>query len=152
MILDTIANADRYQCLHPHFAAAFAFLRRDLSSLAAGRHDIAGDELFAIVSHNEGRDRNEAKLECHRRYIDIQFILEGIDEMGWKPTRACTQPKGEYSAEKDILFFDDHPETWVATPAGGFCIFFPEDAHAPLVSMHPIHKVVLKIALDSGSG
>jgi len=31
-----------------------------------------------------GRAREAAKLECHRRYIDIQLVLEGVDEMGWK--------------------------------------------------------------------
>ncbi|WP_303908303.1 YhcH/YjgK/YiaL family protein [Thiohalomonas denitrificans] len=147
MILDTLANAHRYHCIHPRFTEAFAFLHADPASLARGRHDIAGDELFAIVSQEDGRPRDEARLECHRRYIDIQYIVAGVDEMGWKPTSVCTRPRGEYSAGKDILFFEDRPEAWVATPAGGFCIFFPEDAHAPLVSPHPIGKIVLKVAV-----
>jgi beta-galactosidase beta subunit len=35
----------------------------------------------------------------------------------------------------------------VATPAGSYCIFFPEDAHAPLVSDGMVRKVVVKIAV-----
>ncbi|WP_092996424.1 YhcH/YjgK/YiaL family protein [Thiohalomonas denitrificans] len=91
MILDTLANAHRYHCIHPRFTEAFAFLHADPASLARGRHDIAGDDLFAIVSHGDGRARDEAMLECHRRYIDIQYIIAGVDEMGWKPqcTVAC---------------------------------------------------------------
>ncbi|MCK9529912.1 MAG: YhcH/YjgK/YiaL family protein [Gammaproteobacteria bacterium] len=148
MILDTLANARRYHALHHRFPEAFRFLSEtDLPSLAQGRHDIAGDALFAIVSRANGRTRAEAPLECHRRYIDIQFIIAGTDEMGWKPARDCLHPRGEYSQEKDILFFDDAADSWVKTPAGGFCIFFPEDAHAPLVGTAPIHKLVVKVAV-----
>ena len=39
------------------------------------------------------------------------------------------------------------PASWIATPPGAFCIFFPEDAHAPLVSNGEIRKVILKIAV-----
>ena len=45
-------------------------------------------------------------------------------------------------------FFDDEPASWIATPAGAFCLFFPDDAHAPLVSAGFIRKVVVKIAVD----
>ncbi|MDD5328669.1 MAG: YhcH/YjgK/YiaL family protein [Sulfuricella sp.] len=149
MIFDTLANADRYAGLHPLFPAAFAFLRdTDLKSLAPGRHPIQGDALFAIVEAVNGRSREEAKLECHRKYIDIQLVLDGLDEMGWKALGDCHRPVADYSAEKDIRFFLDAPASWIATPPGAFCLFFPEDAHAPLVSSGAIRKVILKIAVE----
>src|SRR5512135_223723 len=134
MILDALNHSDRYLALHPLFAAAFAFLHgTDLHALEAGRHAIDGERLFAIVEACPGRARTEARLECHRRYIDIQLVLEGVDEMGWKPLADCRDPATDYDAVRDIRFFDDAPASWVATPAGAFCVFFPEDAHAPLV-------------------
>jgi YhcH/YjgK/YiaL family protein len=146
MILDTLANADRYLSLHPLFPRAFEFLRStDLNALAPGRHVIDGESLFAIVEACPGRTRAEAKLECHRRYIDIQLVLGGIDEMGWKPLGECRQPVSEFNVERDIRFFDDVPSSWVTTPAGSYCIFFPDDAHAPLVSDGVVRKVVVKI-------
>lgn len=148
MILDTLAQADRYLALHPDFARAFAFLRgTDLRALEPGRHTIEGERLFAIVEACSGRTRGEAKLECHRRYIDIQLVLEGVDEMGWKPTADCTDPATDYDAARDIRFFNDAPSSWIATPPGAFCVFFPEDAHAPLVGTGTIRKVVVKIAV-----
>ena len=148
MILDTLARADRYRALHPLFARAFAFLRSaDLQALAPGRHAIQGERLFAIVEACAGRTRAEAKLECHRRYIDIQLVLQGIDEMGWKPVAACLDPATDYDAARDIRFFNDAPASWIATPPGAFCLFFPDDAHAPLVGMGMIRKVVVKIAV-----
>lgn len=149
MILDTLANADRYTALHPLFSRAIKFLRSiDLYSLAPGRYSIEGEHLFAIVEAVAGRKREEAKLECHRRYIDIQLVLEGVDEMGWKPVRDCHEPVADYSEKNDIQFFHDAAASWVATPRRAFCIFFPEDAHAPLVSAGSIRKVVLKIAVE----
>ncbi len=148
MILSTLADAERYFSLHPLFGHAFGFLRStDLMALAPGKHAVQGEQLFAIVEACKGRTREVAKLECHRRYIDIQLVLEGLDEMGWKPVSECLSPATDYDEARDIRFFNDTPSSWIATPAGGFCIFFPEDAHAPLVSTGMIRKVVMKIAV-----
>ena len=113
-----------------------------------------GESVWERVRFNRGRNRvnrrhDKAKLECHRKYIDIQLVLEGVDEMGWKPLADCSEPVADYSAEKDIRFFRDAPASWIATPPGAFCIFFPEDAHAPLVASGNIRKVIFKIAVDS---
>ena len=151
MILDTLAHADRYRALHPLFARAFGFLREtDLNALAPGKHDVQGEQIFAIVEACEGRTRADAKLECHRRYIDIQLVLEGVDEMGWKPVAACVDRATDYDDARDIRFFNDAPSSWIATPPGAFCLFFPDDAHAPLVGTGMIRKVVVKIAVQPG--
>lgn len=150
MILASLAHAERYLALHPLFSEAFGFLRRsDLHALAPGIHPVRGDSVFAIVEVAEGRTREAARLECHRRYIDIQLVLEGVDEMGWRPLAQCSQPLGDYDEGRDIRFFADAPAAWVATHAGAFCVFFPEDAHAPLVSSGPLRKVVMKVAVDA---
>jgi len=148
MIHDTIANIGRYAALHPLFPRAFDYIRdTDLFSLAPGRYSIIGEELIAIVEHLPGKPRDHAKLETHRRYIDIQLVLEGNEEMGWKPLVDCHNPVSDYSEENDIRFFHDAVLSWAAVPPAHFCIFFPEDAHAPLVSNGQLRKVVFKIAV-----
>ncbi len=150
MIIAALTDAERYYALHPLFARAFEFLRHtDLNALAPGKHAVQGEDIFVIVEACAGRTRSEAKLECHRRYIDIQLVLEGIDEMGWKPVAECVNPSTDYDAARDIRFFNDVPSSWVATPAGSFCLFFPDDAHAPLVSDGFIRKLVVKIAVQA---
>ena len=110
MILDTIANADRYSTLHPLFPTVFQYIRNtDLSALASGRHSIVGDEVFVIIERAAGRSRDAAQLECHRKYIDIQLVLDGIDEMGWKPLTDCQHPVADYNTPADIQFFHDTP-------------------------------------------
>ena len=149
MILSTLSQSDRHVALHPLFPRAFEYIRdTDLLALAPGRYPIIDKQLFVIVENAAGRAREAAKLECHRKYIDIQLVLKGIDEMGWKALADCREPVSDYSAEKDIQFFHDAPATWIATPPGAFCIFFPDDAHAPLVSAGNIRKAIFKIAVE----
>jgi len=149
MIFSSLSQSDRYAALHPLFPRAFDYIRNtDLFNLAPGRYHIIGEDLIAIVEKMPGRTREMAKLEAHRRYIDIQLVLDGIDEMGWKPLADCYNPISEHSIEKDIRFFHDAAASWIATPPDAFCIFFPEDAHAPLVSSGQIHKVIFKVAVN----
>jgi len=149
IIINKLEHAERYFSMHPAFEKAFAFLRQDgLAELPAGRQQIDGDSLFSIISKGPGRSRSEAKLEAHRKFIDIQYIIAGTDEMGFKPTADCKVIDTEYDADKDIMFFKDQPDSWVPVPTGSFVIFFPKDAHAPLISSGEVHKVVLKIAVE----
>lgn len=150
MILDRLDNADRYVALNPALAAAFAFLRRaGVDRLPLGRQEIDGDRVYAIVAKDKGRRRDEAKLEAHRRYIDIQFVVTGTDEMGWKDLASCREPPVPYDAKKDFVLLEDRPDSWVAVGPGTFAVFFPEDAHAPLVGTGVIHKVIVKVAVSN---
>ncbi len=149
MVLANLTAATHYYALHPLFPTAFDFLRNtDLMALAPGKYEVQGEQVFAIVEACAGRTRAAAQLECHRRYIDIQLVLEGVDEMGWKPLAECVDPATDYDAARDIRFFKDPPSSWIATPPGSFCLFFPDDAHAPLASAGMIRKVVMKIAVQ----
>jgi len=86
MVLDTLACAERYAALHRRFGRAFRFLAEtDLESLPTGRTDILGDEMFVIIDRKDGRGRDAARLEAHRRYIDIQYTVRGDEEIGWTP-------------------------------------------------------------------
>ncbi len=149
MIIDVLDNWIRYEKMHPGFAEAFIFLRRpDLKDLPLGRHDIDGDRVYAIVARDPGRKKEEAQLEIHEKYIDIQLVLEGLDDMGWRPKSLCRTPSGAYSSEEDIQFFSDPPLIRQPVAAGMFAIFFPEDAHQPLIGEGTIRKVVIKVAAD----
>lgn len=149
MILDKLTNSEKYCSLHPNFNKAFAFLQReDLASLKEGTYEIDGKDVFAIVAKDQGRQKDEAELEIHDQYIDIQLVLSGIDEMGWKARSACNEITKPFESEGDIQFFADTPTAWVATPPEHFAIFFPTDAHLPLIAAGILHKVVVKIAVS----
>ena len=149
MILSSLSQSERYAALHPLFQRAFDYIRdTDFFAMAPGRYNIAGDDLIVIVEQVAAKTKEMAKLEAHRRYIDIQLVLEGDETMGWKPLADCLNPVSEHSMEKDIRFFHDAPASYVAVPPDHFCIFFPEDAHAPLIGNGTIRKVIFKVAVS----
>lgn len=148
MILDILDNAHRYTTLYKGFEQAFQFLSQpELHRLAAGRYEIDGDAVYASISVDDGIRKEDTVLEIHEKYIDIQVVLDGIDDIGWSPKAQCTQPAGEYDPSEDIRYYKDAPNTWLCLRPGFFAIFFPEDAHMPLISEGKIRKVVVKIAV-----
>jgi YhcH/YjgK/YiaL family protein len=147
MILARLEQADRYLTLHPDFPVAIAFLRdQPLSDLPLGRVEITAT-VYAIVFRSPARQQSDARLEAHRKYIDIQYVIAGVEEMGWKPRARCQRQHGEYDGEKDIEFFNDLPDTYTTVRPGQFVIFFPDDAHAPLIGSGEVHKVVVKVPM-----
>ena len=148
MILDVLENAHRYLTLHKGFAKAFDFLLRpDLKELPVGKYEIDAERVYAMVSKELAAGKRMPLLETHEKYIDIQLVLAGTDDMGWKPKSLCKKPAGEYDQKTDEQIFMDEPDAWISTESGAFVIFFPEDAHMPLISSGQIHKVVVKVAV-----
>ena len=148
-ILSQLDNAEQYYHMHPSLEKAFAFLKRkDLADLPLEKHEIDGDRLFCTLSKNKARKQEDAKLESHRKYIDIHYIIDGQEKAGWKPTSDCKVIYKEYDQAKDIMFFKDAPDKWIQIPAGSFAIYSTQDAHAPFVGDSVIHKAVVKIAVE----
>jgi YhcH/YjgK/YiaL family protein len=149
MIIDVLDNADRYLGFNKGFRRAFAFLMRDdLMKIEPGRHEIDGDRVFAIVEDAQGRDKKDAQLEAHEKYIDIQLVVDGTDKMGWRLKSACSEVSVPYDEKADIQFFKDEPDVWLPVTPGMFVIFLPGDAHMPLISDGRLRKVIMKVAVD----
>jgi len=148
MILDTLDNAARYTGLRNGFSKAFGFLNQPgLADLPAGTYTVSSNQIFAVISHETGRRPEEVKLlECHRKYIDIQYVINGDESIGWSP-RAGLENSIDYDEEKDIEFFKGMPQSIIRISPGSFVLFFPTDAHSPLIGNGPIHKVVMKVAI-----
>lgn len=148
MIVDTLATSPRWSTLHELFPAAFEFLSKtDFENLPDGKHEIHGERLFVIVASDQGKGRENAMLEFHRNYIDIQYIINGADEIGWLAACDCRRISTEYDRSKDLGFFFDRPKTWLYVPSNSFAIFYPEDAHAPLGCNGAVRKAVVKVAV-----
>lgn len=144
MILDHISNRGSSALQHAGFAEAFSFIADlDPTRLAAGRMEIAGDRMYAVVVDGAGKGRSGAKLETHRNYIDIQYQVAGMDCIGWSPVEGL--PGSGYDPEKDLEFHAASPASWILVPASCFAIFFPEDAHAPMGGDGRQLKVVVKV-------
>ena len=130
MIIDRLANPSPLYQLPSRLARALEYLRAtDMRAVALGRHDLDGDHLFALVQEYTTRPAGECVWEAHRRYIDVQFVVTGIERMGVAPL-AQMREREAYDAARDVAFFEPGTE-FVTIRAGMFAIFGPEDVHSP---------------------
>jgi biofilm protein TabA len=149
MIISSLDNAEAYYDLHPDFEKVFEFLRQpNLAEMEPGNYELDGKRVFCILLKGQGQKQADAKLEAHKKYIDIQYTISGDEVMGWNPTADNKSVAEPYDAEKDIMFFNDAPKEWNKVPPGFFTIFFPKDSHAPMVGDGEILKAVVKIQKD----
>lgn len=152
MIHDTLDNSARYEVLSPRFAQAFAFLRSVDGTQTLGRHDIAGDDVFAIVQTYTTKPQEKALFEAHRKYIDVQFLYSGRETILWAPLATMKEETLAYTEEKEAALWKLVAEfTPLHLGPGYFTILYPEDAHAPCVEWDApseVFKVVIKVAVD----
>jgi YhcH/YjgK/YiaL family protein len=153
MILDRLEHAMMYRSVGARVSAALNYLRRtDFSKLPEGRHELEGDRLFAVVRRYRTRAVQEARWEAHRHYLDVQYVVEGAERMGYAPLRDGLPVREPYNAATDLVFYDVRGDLFEVT-AGGLAIFSPHDVHAPgLAAGEPpvvgdVLKVVVKCRL-----
>lgn len=148
MVIDKIENSQLYACLSEKIAKAFAYINEtDLSSIATGKYEIDKDDIFALVQEYDTKNRSECKLEGHIRYIDVQYIISGLELIGVKPL--IDQLPVTKNDEDDYAFYDGDPD-FIRLDTGMFAIFFPEDLHMPCIKFNQISrvkKVVVKVRI-----
>jgi YhcH/YjgK/YiaL family protein len=152
MIVTDLEHIERQAAMTPGLCTAVDFLRQlVMNSLPEGRVEIDGHRVFATVQRYETLKTDAPKFECHRTYIDVQFIVSGEEVIGWAPAEQMkiVEP---YEADKDICFgtLAGLPWTPVLLRAGQVAVLFPEDAHAPKLAAgipSPVMKIVIKVAV-----
>lgn len=149
MIYDIIANKDIYAAMGEKYVKAFAFLEEAMKNgVEPGKHVIDGDDVYANVSAYD--TKTEGVYEAHKDYIDLQFVLEGHEQIFWKNIKDCKITK-EYDAAGDYMLLDADEPIVLDMPAGTFAILYPEDVHAPsraYKEVSAVKKVVVKIKVD----
>ena len=147
MIVDHISNAERYAALGPLFEQAFDFLRTtDLNALKPGRYPLAGDALFALAQVYHTKPLSEGFWGAHRRYIDLQFIVQGTERIGYAPLHRMQLES--HDEQRDLSVLQGEGDFLTLTD-GCFMLLWPEDAHQPGLQTDqsgPVRKIVFKIA------
>ena len=146
MIVDQLKNAATYYPLNPRLERALRYLEfMDLEKLAPGRYEISGDQVFALVQEYHTKPMDQGFWEAHQKYIDVQYVVTGIERMGY----ACVDRMRliEYNEEKDFARLEGEG-VFLKVPAGTFLIMAPQDAHMPGMALDqpaPVKKVVVKV-------
>lgn len=145
MIIDKLENFPKYVDLNTKFKDVVSYIENtELASLEDGRVVIDGDNLYLNIETIKSRTIEEAKLESHKKKIDIQIPLTCNEIFGvldidkTKPTK--------YDVANDISFYGEKPSSYYTVEKGSFIIFFPYELHAPCISSTEfIHKIVFKV-------
>lgn len=129
---------------------ALHYLRTtDFSTLPAGRHPIQGEKMIAIVQSPQTQPWETGMPEFHQRYIDIQYLLEGEEVIGYHIAQTDLALATDQLVERDIAFVHPVPlESKLILSPGMFAIFYPGELHKPcrsLAASQVIKKIVIKI-------
>ncbi len=152
MIVSDLNHVNHQVVRTPGLEKALTFLRTgNIHGLPDGRIEIDDVRVFALVQRYETMTVDTPKFECHRKYIDVQFIVSGDEVIGWAPMERMTVTDA-YDPNQDICFGRVASGNWtpVYLQAGEVAILWPEDAHAPKLTRgapSPVMKIVVKVAV-----
>jgi YhcH/YjgK/YiaL family protein len=152
MILCRLADADPVAILHPRFAPAIAWLRALAPTIADGRYDLAGDDLYALVQSGTTRASDEGRMESHRAYIDLQYALVGGEAIEWAPVAELGVAE-DFKPGGDIRFHLPATRSCsrVLLLPGDLGVFWPDDGHKPICHLgaaaSSYRKVVIKVRI-----
>jgi len=145
--IDKVQFAQQYHFNKALWDKAFAYLKQtNLQTLANGRYAIDGDNVYAIVTEAPSKDYDKTAFESHRKYIDLQYVITGNENMGRASLASVTVSK-PYNESNDLANYAGEGKIYTI-PQGSFMLFFPSDAHRPNITPggnKVVKKIVIKI-------
>ncbi|RAV16660.1 YhcH/YjgK/YiaL family protein [Paenibacillus contaminans] len=147
MIIDRLENASLYYGVSENIKKALEYLEQtDFSAMEPGNYEIEGENMYAMLQHYVNRPIEEGVWEAHRKYIDVHYIYEGMERMGYASVSNLKLIK-EYD-EKDDYSFYVGKGSWNVFDEGSFVIYGLQDAHIPAIAVNEpqaVKKVIVKI-------
>ena len=152
MIIDSLKREGPGLLLNENIAFALRWLQSEQAArLSPGKYELRGQSLYAIVDEYMTRQRESCRLETHRRYIDVQYMAQGRELIGYAPAMSL-RPDGLYEDERDVQFHQGHADFFLLQQ-GMFAVMLPSDAHMPGLAVDgqpgPVRKIVIKAAVDT---
>ena len=146
MIFDTLKNVDNYKGLGRVYDALKFLSETDFSKIELGRYELDGDNIFYMVQSYD-TDPDKTISEAHKKYIDIQYMVEGEEIIG---VADISEDKELTDAKEvnDVWFYDCKTEP-LTLSAGKYMVLYPNDLHCPGVATKgkalTCRKVVVKV-------
>ncbi|MDQ1914792.1 YhcH/YjgK/YiaL family protein [Paenibacillus sp. GD4] len=139
--------------MHPKLREVMdMMLRTNFSELQEGKYSLQGNDVYYTIMTLETRDRKNTKAEKHEQYIDIHYLLEGTETIGY----ACDNGMNgvvESNLDSDYVLYENvQGEQFTTLTPGMYVVLYPSDIHRPgltgssaePISQH-IRKVVFKV-------
>ena len=107
MIYDKIDNWQTYAAISPDIRLGLEYLKKLAPDVEPGVYELS-PRVKAIVSEYTTKVVNENGYEAHKRYIDIQALLQGEERIACAPVERLREAK-PYSEENDVAFYTADP-------------------------------------------
>ncbi len=146
MIVCPFKDLARYTAIIPGLEEAVKTIQ-ELTDLEPRVVPLSGGNRIIIQNYTT-RPAADGRPEAHRQFLDVQYILEGEECVGWADVAALT-PDGAFDPANDIGFYTGHTD--LVRVGAGYCyVVFPEDAHMPATAVaEPMacKKMIIKLAV-----
>ena len=130
MIIDRMENIHYYAPLLPNLEKGLEAISnlKKKGEFAPGRYDFDGG--FFKVENGSTKAFDEGTYEAHKKYIDVQIIEEGSEEIAWDTLEELTESIS-YNEEKDAARYTGDFAHQIKITKGMFWAAFPWDGHRP---------------------
>ena len=97
---------------------------------------------FALEQVYNSKDRQDCFFESHKKYIDVQFILEGEESIEISNITNLVETYS-YDEGMDLIKYEDIKDSSILKlRKGDVAIFYPEDAHMPCIKLNGTKKII----------
>ena len=114
-----------------------------------GKYEV-DEDFYYLVQKYESKDPAVARHEAHKKYVDIQYVVEGKEAIDIAPAMFM-EVEEEYDENRDVVFFKEPKQaTRFVLTDGGYAILYPEDSHKPGVRVGEaatVKKIVGKVRI-----
>lgn len=152
MIITGLNSLAHYKHLSKNMKTAIEYLEKiNFQTIQDGKYEILDKDIYMIISTYNTKENNESKYEAHRKYIDVQCLIEG-EELIFCNEASSMKCEGTYKEENDkINFIDRAGDITIHLKPGMVAIFYPSDAHKACCKIgnepKQVRKLLLKIRL-----
>lgn len=153
MIFDKMTNAEDYCEQYPDMKMIKDFVDEfNKNDKPDGTYELDGRRVFAMIQSYKTKPQTpEMMFEAHKKYIDIQYIVTGMEKIRWASLDKVNLVKEEYSKGNDIAFYEGDAQFDFTLTKGTFLFLTPSDAHLPGLSAEKdvfVRKIVFKLQVD----
>lgn len=153
MIFDDMNNISAYFDELPLLKRVEEFVKRFAEEkLPDGTYEIDGKRVFAMIqSYRTKPQTPDMMFEAHKKYIDVQYIVSGIEKIRWAKLDKVDLVEERYSKGNDIAFYEGDAALDFVLTKNTFLLLYPSDAHLPGLSSEKdvnVRKIVFKVMVE----
>ena len=147
MIIDAFENLKNYENLLPNLTAALNKMKSVKNWVAGEKHEFSGG--FVFFQEGVTKPLAEAQFEAHKKYIDVQVVLEGAEYLAWNRIDDLIET-APYQSEKDVQKFQGKSLHSMKVSEGMAYVCFPWDGHQAVFHLEEsllYKKAVIKLEI-----